>query len=85
MVRYLDLSDDVDATIARYVITNPPNDFKMHPTDKANTIISIEVIIKIKSALQLLDYVLFSGFCVHTILCLKHKTDELLCERSALR
>ena len=39
MVRYLDLSDDVDATIARYVITNPPNDFKMHPTDKANTLI----------------------------------------------
>ena len=37
MVRYLDLSDDVDATIARYVITNPPNDFKMHPTDKVNT------------------------------------------------
>ena len=39
MVRYLDLSDDVDATIARYVITNPPNDFKMHPTDKVNTLI----------------------------------------------
>ena len=39
MVRYLDLSDEVDATIARYVITNPPNDFKMHPTDKANTLI----------------------------------------------
>ena len=33
-LRYLDLSDEVDATIARYVITNPPNDFKMHPTDK---------------------------------------------------
>jgi len=34
LYRYLDLSDEVDATIARYVITNPPNDFKMHPTDK---------------------------------------------------
>ena len=64
MVRYLDLSDDVDATIARYVITNPPNDFKMHPTDKANTIISIEVNIKIKSALQLLDYLITYCFQV---------------------
>ena len=46
MIRYLDLSDEVDATIARYVITNPPNDFKMHPTDKVIIIINI-IILKI--------------------------------------
>ena len=34
MIRYLDLSDEVDATIARYVITNPPNDFNLLPTDQ---------------------------------------------------
>ena len=33
--RYLDLSDDPKASIARYVITNPPGDFQLHPTDKA--------------------------------------------------
>ena len=46
MIRYLDLSDEVDATIARYVITNPPNDFKMHPTDKVIIIMNI-IILKI--------------------------------------
>jgi len=34
LYRYLDLTNEVEATIARYVITNPPSDFKLHPTDK---------------------------------------------------
>ena len=34
IARYLDLSEDGGAPISRYVITNPPNDFNLHPTDK---------------------------------------------------
>ena len=54
MIRYLDLSDEVDATIARYVITNPPNDFKMHPTDKVIIIINI-IICKIMRIVIIID------------------------------
>jgi hypothetical protein len=34
LIRYLELAEDPDASIARYVITNPPADFILHPTDK---------------------------------------------------
>ena len=32
--RYLDLQDTNNAGTARYVITNPNNDFQLHPSDK---------------------------------------------------
>ena len=32
--RYLDLTATAAAPISRYVITNPPNNFDLHPTDK---------------------------------------------------
>ena len=34
MIRYLELDDDPNASTARYVITNPPADFLLHPSDK---------------------------------------------------
>ena len=60
MIRYLDLSEEVDATIARYVITNPPNDFKMHPTDKVIIIMNIIILknIVIIRILMIIDIVL---------------------------
>merc|ERR1712223_1873740 len=32
--RYLDTRDSAGAATDRYVITNPSNDFQLHPTDK---------------------------------------------------
>ena len=33
-LRYLNLEDSTNACISRYVITNPPADFNLHPSDK---------------------------------------------------
>ena len=34
LYRYLDLGESPEASTARYVITNPPGSFDLHPSDK---------------------------------------------------
>ena len=34
LYRYLDLDSDPASRTSRYVITNPPGTFDLHPTDK---------------------------------------------------
>ena len=34
LYRYLDLNNDPNSRTSRYVITNPPGSFDLHPTDK---------------------------------------------------